>query len=340
MYRIGKHLAKGSLCDIYEALPPPPLTSEEMQHRSDDEFEFTEEGEKGKEKKDYSPPVLRNKDAAMKVEKVIKIMRDERHIEQLHREYNIMKSITHPNILKPDNILHYEGRGLGIVLPRLRGGDLISILTELQKMKRFYNTLTQSICRCLVMAIDYLHENQIAHGDIKVDNVLIDYDESMDIGAIDEHRPIVKLCDFGFSFRIAESVEEFGEKVKITKGSIPNASYEVVMAIPTSPYAVDVWALGVTLGCIVLNQHIFTASGLKGMIERREFTREMYEKFQSDAWEERLWWKETLFAPIREKHNPSRRFEKILCHCFRFHEEYRATAREVRNMKWIKFVQN
>ena len=62
------------------------------------------------------------------------------------------------------------------------GGDL---LTYLRKRRRLKESLAKIFIKQLMNALGYLHEKNIVHRDIKLENILL------------SNRGEIKLCDFG-----------------------------------------------------------------------------------------------------------------------------------------------
>jgi MAP/microtubule affinity-regulating kinase len=82
-----------------------------------------------------------------------------------------------------------------------------------------------------VSAVGYLHEHNIAHRDLKLDNVLLD----MSTNAI-------KLIDFGFSTRVVKDQPQ-----KMFCGTPNYMAPEITQKKEYSGMKTDVWALGVLL---------------------------------------------------------------------------------------------
>ena len=78
-------------------------------------------------------------------------------------------------------------------------------------------------------AIYYCHSNNIAHRDIKPDNIFID------------HYNHIKLADFGFA-------KQFDDNTKSTErcGSLNFIAPEMIQCQEIDPFKVDIWALGIT----------------------------------------------------------------------------------------------
>jgi len=74
-----------------------------------------------------------------------------------------------------------------------KGKSLYSYL-KLRKMRRVEECEAKKIFRHLVEGINYLHLQNIAHRDLKPDNILID---EKGIGATKDFT--IKIIDFGFS---------------------------------------------------------------------------------------------------------------------------------------------
>jgi serine kinase len=111
----------------------------------------------------------------------------------LPRELKIWPTLNHPNIiLMHDFIL--SNQKIFMLLEYVGCGNLLTYIQSLNgplpvlDAKRWFN----QICS----AIDYLHSNNIAHRDIKLENLLIDSSGNL------------KLGDFGFSKFIHTNIQD------------------------------------------------------------------------------------------------------------------------------------
>ena len=145
-------------------------------------------------------------------------------------------------------LLEYGGRH------NLRDYLMSSKVTEEEKWYIF-----QSVAS----GIQYLHRNGIAHRDLKLDNIVVDLNET------EKNKPSkvksVKIIDFGFGTRFTAQtvlVERCGTPVYM--------SPELMERKPYNGPEVDIWALGVIFyrlmfGCFPFNGE--SASQLKKKIE-------------------------------------------------------------------------
>ena len=130
-----------------------------------------------------------------------------------------------------------DGNGY-IVMDYIRGGNLLSLFNEPWLLEEnFVATLFYKIC----IAVKELHENNVAHLDLKLENILIEYD--------DNHEIILKICDFGSAMKCnLKQLNSF-------KGRCGSRFYlapEILKKQEFYPEKADTWSLGVVLHVLLL----------------------------------------------------------------------------------------
>ncbi|KAI9334268.1 kinase-like domain-containing protein [Obelidium mucronatum] len=169
-------------------------------------------------------------------------------IDLVRREIAIMKKLHHPHIVRLFEVLHDpSSETIYMVYELLEKGVVMDISLD-QVAQPFSETQARFYFRQLILGIEYLHENQISHRDIKPDNLLISKDN------------VLKIVDFGVSEMFSN---EGNDKTKATEGSPAFFSPELCTSNhgELSARAVDVWAIGVTLYCFVLGKLPFGGNG-------------------------------------------------------------------------------
>ncbi|KAL1941949.1 hypothetical protein VTO73DRAFT_6479 [Trametes versicolor] len=114
----------------------------------------------------------------------------DRAVKKLMAEILILERLNHRNICQLREVFA-EPHRLSLVLELVEGGDLQTYL--LQNKKALTETETGRILYQLCDALAYVHEQKIAHRDLKLENVLLTLDDP----------PVVKVVDFGLAKAIS-----------------------------------------------------------------------------------------------------------------------------------------
>lgn len=101
----------------------------------------------------------------------------------VERELSIAKCVSHPSLVKLFQLIEEEEE-LHLVMDYATEGDLLAYLKKRGPLKELESF---SIMKQIAEGVNYMHENKIAHRDIKLANILKFKDNK------------VKLADFGLS---------------------------------------------------------------------------------------------------------------------------------------------
>ena len=191
-----------------------------------------------------------NRKVAIKTYEKSKLV-DASRKKSVQREIKILHRLDHPNIVKLHEVVDTP-KHLHLVLECIVGcslNDMIKSkadnkLTE-QEAKKVYTQLLE--------ALKYCHELNVAHRDLKLDNILIDREKN------------VKLIDFGFSTCFPP-----GKKIKLFCGTPSYMAPEIVSKKEYEGGPADVWALGVILFVMLLGTFPFKGA----------YDKELYRKIQ------------------------------------------------------------
>jgi len=179
----------------------------------------------------------------------------------LPRELDIWPGLRHPNIIKVFDAFD-DGRRVYMILEYAENGD---VLRYIQKVGALNENLAKGWTWQLCDAVRYLHELNITHRDLKLENLLLD------------KRFFLKLCDFGFvKGECARSMSQ------TYCGSKSYAAPEILKGEPYDPKKADMWAIGVILYIFVTGKMPFDESrGNSGVLEEQkklEFPWQKYKK--------------------------------------------------------------
>jgi calcium-dependent protein kinase len=164
-------------------------------------------------------------------------------------EINILKSMDHPNIIKVFEFFSDENN-IYIVKEYFNEGDLFNNLMKLDMNE----SLICSIMRQILSAVSYLHSKKVLHGDLKLENILIETQP------INDSYVDIKLTDFGCSKIFYNRVCR----------KFIGTTYYLAPEILQSEYneKCDIWSAGVILYILLSGRLPFEGSCEKEIIEK------------------------------------------------------------------------
>ena len=105
------------------------------------------------------------------------------------QELQTLQACSHPNIIRVIELLE-DSDNYFIVTEVLEGGELFDkLISRLQKSYTFSEKEVSIIIKQVLLAINYMHQQNIMHRDLKPQNLLLENEGSLEI----------KVADFGFS---------------------------------------------------------------------------------------------------------------------------------------------
>lgn len=158
--------------------------------------------------------------------KVLNLDSDSDEVEDVQREVQFLSSLTQmPNITRYYGS-YLQNTSLWIIMEYCAGGSLRSLLRPGKIEEKYLGV----IMRELLIALSFIHKDNIIHRDIKAANVLICNDGS------------VKLCDFG----VAAQLNQMSNRRQTIAGTPYWMAPEVIMEGVSYDTKADIWSVGIT----------------------------------------------------------------------------------------------
>ena len=169
---------------------------------------------------------ITGQDVAIKILDKSRI-KDEIDIKHICREIEILKSISHKNIVQLYESISTE-HNFYLILEYIDGGDLGDFISKKISLPE---NLACRFFRQLISAIEYLNYMGVTHRDIKPENILLDSSHNN-----------IKVIDFGLSNYCSNA-----ELFKSACGSPCFASPEMISGNSYLGVTTDLWSAGIVL---------------------------------------------------------------------------------------------
>ena len=209
----------------------------------------------------------------------------------LPRELKYWPTMRHPNLVRLFHCFE-EGRRVFLILEHVENGNALRYI-------QLHHNVRESVARRwtyqITDAVRYMHDRDIAHRDLKLENLLLDKDYN------------IKICDFGFVK--ADTAKDLS---RTYCGSKSYAAPEILQGRPYEPKKADIWAIGVIMFIFVTGRMPFDETkGTKHILKEQQ--------------ELKFPWPKTL----------SEECKGLVLMIFEFPFSTRPTIQHVSNHKWF-----
>ena len=196
-------------------------------------------------------------------------------MKYLKNEILILQKLNHTNIVKYESIKKTK-KHFYLVMEFCNGGELSKALEKYQEKygKPFSQEIVQHLMRQIIDAFKYIHEQKVVHRDIKLDNILINFESEKDKEDLNMLKAKVKIIDFGFACFVNKSGLLFS-----TLGSPINMDPIILKKLNSNSkkarqlgydQKADIWSLGTICYEMLIGRSAFDADDMEELVEKIE----------------------------------------------------------------------
>ena len=190
-------------------------------------------------------------------------------------ELRILHGLNHPNIVHLED-LKVDNKNYYIVMEYINGGSLTDCLGKYRKKygKAFPEEIVQYLMRQIVDAIKYIHNKKIIHRDLKLDNIMVSFNNEVDKNTMNMMRAVIKKIDFGFAIQLTQN-----NLASSVLGSPINMDPAILKEMASRGKKInqlgydqkaDIWSLGTICYELLIGQSVFNAETMNDLIRKVE----------------------------------------------------------------------
>ena len=196
-------------------------------------------------------------------------------MKYLKNEIIILQNLKHPNIVRYEDVKKTK-KHFYIVMEYCNGGELSKALEKYQSKygKPFSQEIVQHLMRQIIDAFKYIHGLKIIHRDIKLDNILLNFETEEDKNNLNMMKAQCKIIDFGFACRISKSGLQYS-----TLGSPINMDPIILKKLNSTgrksrqlgyDQKADIWSLGTICYEMLIGKSAFDAEDMDELVSKIE----------------------------------------------------------------------
>ena len=190
---------------------------------------------------------------------------------QIKNEIRILKGLSHPNIIKYIGSKITDSQYIIITAYYAGRSLLANFIAQLEKNKKpFSEEQVQHIMRQVVEGLKYLHNNNIIHRDLKLDNIFLQYDNALSYNNLDIMKTQVFIGDFGSAIE--------GKNFKLVQGTPATMSPSLLKNHYENNWyndekfdnSCDMWALGTICYQLITGERVFKGKSVSELYQNVE----------------------------------------------------------------------
>jgi calcium-dependent protein kinase len=234
--------------------------------------------------------------------KSIPINTDPKNSALLHNEISILQQVRHKNIIQLVDLMQDE-KYIHIIMEKCQGGDLFDKI--IKDGVSFPEKVVSRIIMSILGAVDYLHERNICHRDLKAEHIMLKTNNT---------KTSVKIIDFG----LAVIHKPDDPPLSAFAGSAFTVAPEVIQR--QYGKEVDLWSIGVIAYFLLTHLMPFNANS----------NEEVFKKIQSGIFAYPKWAKTGISEQAKDF------IERLLI----VNPKKRMNAKQALSHEWIRQFHN
>ena len=190
-------------------------------------------------------------------------------------EINILRHLNHPNIVRLEDIKrtnqHYY-----IVMEYINGGGLSDCLKKyMAKYKKaFPEEFVQHLMRQIIDGLYYIHQKKIIHRDLKLDNIMVNFDSEQDKENLNMLKARIKIIDFGFATKLSAEKNDLtfsavGSPINMDPIILNKFSKRKDINLGYDEKA-DIWSIGTVCYELLIGKSVFNAKTMNDLVNKVE----------------------------------------------------------------------
>ena len=151
-------------------------------------------------------------------------------MKKITYETNLMKKLNHKNITKILEMFE-DDKYILIIMEYINGGNLFSFV---KKRRKLSEKISKFLFKQIILGLQHIHSHNIVHRDVKLENILIDLNNT------------IKICDFGIGRVLSNPNDLLYDQCGTPMYMAP----EIFLSSKKKGYEgppVDIWSSGIAL---------------------------------------------------------------------------------------------